>query len=916
MAKKLTINAVAMGNLRHRKKQYITLVIGVILAMTFSCGVPFFLSCSNSSQQEIQHRQMGQQDVLILDAQDMDMNTIEDGGILEGTAGYLHILSYGWTEKQENGSTIAWMDDRARELYYPQIAEGRLPQQAGEIAIEHSTLLRMGFDSIKIGQTVSLHELPSNGSDYLSQQKDKTYTLVGILDNHKSYIEQLEGNIRYKAAKVPGVFVSSQELVELGGKENLIALLDVKDWNDATREFLQKNLDWEYRLDTHYMSLDGSLLSKVANSTKLVTVLALLLAFLSCFGIANAFASNLKERRKQIGLLRAVGATRKQIIQVFGREAVLITLICTPISVAVAYWGVKLFARMMGDYFVFLPSISILLAGAAFGFVVVILSTLIPLWVISRIPPMQAIRDAEIVRKMKRKNVLSQRAFQMDRLLAKRKMLFQQERQLAVSLLLAFTTVVLLVAVGEGINWKNSLNSLRDQVDYEVSANSRSLGKPEDSFQSISNFNDTITEAQRQEALLLPNVERVSGRKYTSINVLIEEEYPNYLLLNEFVAHRGASRFLGAASHYIDGEFPLNRDNFYEEMQKMPYPEYEKIRQWAGYEQELFAAPLITQTGDMLQQLQSHIIEGSIDLEKLDAGEEVILNAPRKIGFFFHGRRTGFSYGLMNLSGKGNKPLTPFEQGNMEYLLAEAESPFHVGDTLTLSMLVRGADGQPVRQDRTVRVGAIISDTVGSDIDIGAAFKIFTTVAGLDQFGQTFGYDVLNLNLNQDITSEIDWEMQRTLEKIFPGKQVESHFAQNEQHLASFKTRMAIACALILVLCTVSISLVNNSISAQIREGKRNIGTLRAVGASQRDIVRSYVWQILYITVLGVILGTVLYCSGNLTMYQTYGEIPETFVLWPAPILFVLIFGFCYFHLVSQLRKVNRQSIVENIREL
>ena len=248
--------------------------------------------------------------------------------------------------------------------------------------------------------------------------------------------------------------------------------------------------------------------------------------------------------------------------------------------------------------------------------------------------------------------------------------------------------------------------------------------------------------------------------------------------------------------------------------------------------------------------------------------------------------------------------------------MAEAENPFHVGDTLTLSMLVRGADGQPVRQDRTVRVGAIISDTAGPDIDIGTEFKIYTTVAGLDQFGQTFGYDVLNLNLNQDITSEIDWEMQRTLEKIFHGKQVESHFTRNEQQLASFKTRMAIACALILVLCTVSISLVNNSISAQIREGKRNIGTLRAVGASQRDIVRSYVWQILYITVLGVILGTVLYCSGNLTMYQTYGEIPETFVLWPAPLLFVLIFGLCYFHLVSQLRKVNRQSIVENIREL
>ena len=37
--------------------------------------------------------------------------------------------------------------------------------------------------------------------------------------------------------------------------------------------------------------------------------------------IVNAFNSNLKERKKQIGMLRAVGATKRQIISIFGREA-------------------------------------------------------------------------------------------------------------------------------------------------------------------------------------------------------------------------------------------------------------------------------------------------------------------------------------------------------------------------------------------------------------------------------------------------------------------------------------------------------------------------------------------------------------------------------------------------------------------
>lgn len=910
MAKKLTINAVAMGNLRHRKKQYIALVIGVVLAMIFSCGVPFFLSCSQSSQQEIKDRQMGRQDLMIMDASGEAIQAVEDGNYLNSPAGYLHVLAYGWTEEQEKGTPIGWLDDQAEALYYLQILDGRMPEKPGEIAIEQSQLLRMGLENAKIGQSVSLSELPANESQYLSQQIEKTYTLVGILDNRKTNIEQLQGDARSLSAKLPGAYVSDQERVELGGKENLIALLDVIEWDQITFRFLEEHLSENLKLYTEYVALHENLLNKVSNSTKLATALALLLAFLSSFGIANAFASNLKERKKQIGLLRAVGATRRQIIQVFGREAVMIALICTPLSVVSAYFGVKLFAHMMGDYFVFIPSIPILLMGAAFGFVVVILSALIPLLAVSKIPPMQAIRDTELVRKMKRRKVQSQHAFQMDRLLAKRKMMFQRGRQIAVSLILAFTVIVLFIAVGQEIQTAENFANLQDEADYKISVKSRiSEGS---AFENKPHLNDTISETQRQEALLLPGVERISGQKRSMINILIEGEYPEYLELNEYASWEGASRFLREEQKIQE----LNRENLHERFQATPNPAYEEIRQWAGYEQELFAALFEAQTADMLQQLQSSVMEGSIDIQKLDAGEEVILYAPQKIGYFFFRKENGFNYGLMDLTDIGIEKMHASMKKNMEYLLAEAESPFHVGDTITLSMLVRGADGQPIRQDREVRIGAIVGNTDHSVPYLDTEFCIFTTIAGLDQFGQTFGYDTLRLNLSREVTPEIDRQMQSALEAIFPGKRIESSFARKELYLTSFRTEMAMASALILVLCTVSISLVNNSISAQIREGKRTIGTLRAVGASQRDITRSYVRQIFHMTVVGVVLGTVVYCIGNLIWFRVYAETIGEFVLWPAPILFVVIFGICYVHLRLQIRKVSRQSIVENIREL
>ena len=61
MKKKLTVNRLAMGNLRARRKQYTLMIIGIILAMVFSSGVLFFVFCMASSLDEIEKRGGGNQ---------------------------------------------------------------------------------------------------------------------------------------------------------------------------------------------------------------------------------------------------------------------------------------------------------------------------------------------------------------------------------------------------------------------------------------------------------------------------------------------------------------------------------------------------------------------------------------------------------------------------------------------------------------------------------------------------------------------------------------------------------------------------------------------------------------------------------------------------------------------------------------
>ena len=49
--KNLTVNKLAFGNLKERKKQYTLMIIGIILAMIFSSGTIFFFACSMNSQE-------------------------------------------------------------------------------------------------------------------------------------------------------------------------------------------------------------------------------------------------------------------------------------------------------------------------------------------------------------------------------------------------------------------------------------------------------------------------------------------------------------------------------------------------------------------------------------------------------------------------------------------------------------------------------------------------------------------------------------------------------------------------------------------------------------------------------------------------------------------------------------------------
>ncbi len=928
MNKKLTINRLAMGNLKTRRKQYTILIIGIILAMIFTSGVPFFVSCMKSSQKELQYKRQGKQEYIVLNAQDVDFGYLESANAFTDEPGFAHVLSYAYAPKGDfsDGTMVGYLDLRGRELYYPTLLEGAFPENEGEIAIEKTALSRMEITA-SVGDKITLSYITCDGANFIPEEKEKTYTLTGILHDKKLYLETMYHESLDRAALVPAALVSEKERIDLGGKEALVGFVNVN--YDAGAHTFHNAVTSDNKLSTSDISSRsiGDSYSVISNNTMTLTFLSVLLGFMSCFGIVNAFSSNLKERKTQIGMLRAVGATKRQIIEVFGRETLLIALVSAPVSVGISYFSVWLFAKIMGDSFIFVPNPMLLLGGAAFGITCVMLASLIPLVSVSRLSPLQAIRDIELMRKMKTKKIKSRKVFNMAKLLAKRRLTFSRGKQVSVCLILALTIIISCL----GMSFLNSyISAVSENIDHDYRISYYGMGFGRNKFINYKNTDSPLGENDRQEFLSLSSIKDVYGVKECNVNIIVEGEYSDYLKLNELCGqHFTSSRFQDVNDLVYSDEpysmpengsysVPLKKDATEEiakymkgEIPLTENPDFTYTKAAVGYEDNIFNSSLMAYSEAFFELKEDDVIEGKINLEKLNSGEEIVINAPRKIGYsYYEAVGGGYVSSLNNLDVEPPKDMGIADREAMKHIVVTAESHFKVGDEITLSMLSDDGSGNVKRTDRVVKIGAIL----GNDYYAGS-FGIYTTLAGLGLFGHDISYRELYGKLKEECTAEIDERMTSELTSRFPGKQIASVFILENAEKQETRAMILAVVSLLLVFIIVSITLINNSVTAQIREGKRTIGTLRAVGASQKELINSYIVQIMSMLLWGLGTGTVGYIiSYNVMKLFIYDYFP--IVLWPVGAVVLILFLACYINLYAKIKQEMKHSIVENIREL
>lgn len=284
-------------------KRTILTLIGIILSVALISTIGLFMKGTQISQIENTKKKQGHSFHAVI--------SNYDESILKKIKYNPQIESFGLMSNGdkfqvgESSVQIHFANDSALNFFKYSILKGRLPSNDQEAAVDPWVLPYIKED-IQIGDSFKLNK--------------KKYKLVGLLNDSAFTQKDKKGRLlTYKREFSTG---EGTILVGINPKANFNEVLE--GIKSITKE---ENLSINEELIR--LVKPGSNDSIMA--TLIITISIVVIA--TVIVIYNAFQISVVERTKQFGLLRSIGATRKQIRQIVLREATILAIIAIPIGI-------------------------------------------------------------------------------------------------------------------------------------------------------------------------------------------------------------------------------------------------------------------------------------------------------------------------------------------------------------------------------------------------------------------------------------------------------------------------------------------------------------------------------------------------------------------------------------------------------
>ncbi|MEB9613050.1 FtsX-like permease family protein [Bacillus cereus] len=362
--------------LKGNKKRTILTLIGIVLSVSLISTIGLFMNGTQISQIENTKKRQGYSfHAVVLNYDESILKKIKYNPQIESFG----LMSQGETvQVGEAAVQMNFADDNALEFLKYSIIKGRLPSNDQEVAVDPWVLPYIK-ENIQIGDSFELNEKKYKLVGFLS---DSTYTQenkVGRLLTYKSKFSAGEGKI----------------LVGISSKANFNEVLE------GLKTISGEN---NINISNELIQLEKPGYNNSIMATLIITISIVVIATIVV--IYNAFQISVVERTRQFGLLRSIGATRKQIRQIVLREATFLAVIAIPIGIIcslIALTSLQFtFSLLMENskaVSIFHADWNILLISSIITLLSVIASSLYPAYFAGKISPLLAISSRLSIKK-------------------------------------------------------------------------------------------------------------------------------------------------------------------------------------------------------------------------------------------------------------------------------------------------------------------------------------------------------------------------------------------------------------------------------------------------------------------------------------------------------------------------------------
>lgn len=551
--------------LRANRKRTVLTLIGIILSVALISSIGFFIKSIQQTQVQDIKNTYGSWHVIYKNADDELIAKVKNNPNVLRSGTYSTGREASISDRLKVREVFGSGD--ALELLPYKLTAGRLPRNCNEAALEGWFLEKLKNGG-KLGDRVAV--------------LDKEYTVVGILSD--TYRNQYSGT---------GELVTKDSKAH-GNQRILVAELE-------QNRNLRRNIDELKKLSDEKDVEENQLLILAQGRGMpegMLFGLAVIIGIVVLSTIAviyNAFQISVVERVKQFGLLRAVGATPKQIRGIILREAGFMASIGIPIGLGcgiAALYGIDLAFRIIGGRNIIFvaPTISIdvVLISTLIGIFSIFVSAMLPAVFAGRISPLVAISSRSSITKEKikrRKNLLAGRLFGFEGALAA-KNIRRNRKRYRITVLSIVISVALFITFNSFMAMSLNVYSESNESSYM--------------HFSVVITGDTRTDTEGIKDYIMEGIEALPQ---------IDSAYKVY------------------NTYYFDAAFDKSRE--LGDIRNMGNIYKETI--YKGESKTLMGGAMVVYDDKAFEAAKDYLKEGSIDTERLDKENGVVIIAKNRV---------------------------------------------------------------------------------------------------------------------------------------------------------------------------------------------------------------------------------------------------------------------------------------------